>query len=361
MRSSLPRTHAPSVSLEHDHRLAIAEPRRSGRTHRNASGKEDASCFACSSCLRWPRPSLPWTSPFGWPRPAFVVEIDPRLGTWSLVDARSGVRWPTEGTASAGKAKGLEGGFDKAASGTRIVRLTGKDGHTVSFEIVDDGRSLQITYGGKELGEIRLLGDSSVMTDREAAAVIVPCREGLLIPADSGVAFQHVFGTSEYEGCHMNMLGLDQERQHAAGDLGRRQRLARGSQHADRRQASPPGAGDRAGAPADGPRGTADPAGQGRLEHAGRGLSPDRRAEGHGRHAPPEDRPRPPRGTPARRGQREALDLPGTADERGQHARGTAAGPLDLRRGRPGCRAPAQRPGNRPLPVHHRRMDRGGL
>ena len=46
------------------------------------------------------------------------------------------------------------------------------------------------------------------MTDRDAAAVIVPCREGLLIPADSGIAFQHVFGTSEYEGCHMNMLGL---------------------------------------------------------------------------------------------------------------------------------------------------------
>ena len=37
--------------------------------------------------------------------------------------------------------------------------------------------------------------------------MIVPCREGLLIPADSGTAFQHVFGTSEYEGCHMNMLG----------------------------------------------------------------------------------------------------------------------------------------------------------
>jgi len=139
--------------------------------------------------------------------PAFVVEIDPRLGAWSLVDAKSGVRWPTTGTASAGKAKGLEGGFDKATSGARSVELTGKNGNTVTFAIVDDDRSLQISYGGKEVGDIRLLGDCSVLTDREAAAVIVPCREGLLIPADSGVSLDHVFGSSEYEGCHMNMLG----------------------------------------------------------------------------------------------------------------------------------------------------------
>ena len=77
----------------------------------------------------------------------------------------------------------------------------------MTFAIVDDDRSLQISHGGKDMGDIRLLGDCSVLIDREAAAVIVPCREGLLIPADSGVAFEHVFGSSEYEGCHMNMLG----------------------------------------------------------------------------------------------------------------------------------------------------------
>lgn len=138
--------------------------------------------------------------------PAFVVEIDPRLGAWSLADAKTGVRWPTEGTSSAGKAKGLEGGFDKVTSGAKSVQLTAKNGNTVSFEIVDDDRSLQISYGGKDMGNIRLLGDCSVLTDREAAAVIVPCREGLLIPADSGVSFEHVFSNSEYYGFYMNML-----------------------------------------------------------------------------------------------------------------------------------------------------------
>ena len=77
----------------------------------------------------------------------------------------------------------------------------------MTFAIVDDDRFLQISHGGKDMGDIRLLGDCSVSTDREAAAVIVPCREGLLIPGDSGVAFDHVFGSSEYEGSHMNMLG----------------------------------------------------------------------------------------------------------------------------------------------------------
>ena len=38
--------------------------------------------------------------------------------------------------------------------------------------------------------------------------VIVSCRAGLLIPADSHGGFQQMFGTSDYEGCHMNMLGF---------------------------------------------------------------------------------------------------------------------------------------------------------
>ena len=65
--------------------------------------------------------------------PAFSVEIDPRGGAWSLVDARSGVRWPTTGTASVGRAKGLEGEFDKVTAGTRTVQLTAKNGDSVTF------------------------------------------------------------------------------------------------------------------------------------------------------------------------------------------------------------------------------------
>ncbi len=140
--------------------------------------------------------------------PSFVAEIDPHTGTWSLVDAKSGVRWPTEGSASAGRAKGLEGGFGSVTSTARSSQLTNQNGSTVTFALVDDNRSLEIRYGGKDPDEIRLLGDASLMTDREQGGIVVPCREGLLIPAGSGVAFEHGFGSSEYEGCHMNMLGM---------------------------------------------------------------------------------------------------------------------------------------------------------
>jgi len=38
--------------------------------------------------------------------------------------------------------------------------------------------------------------------------VVVPVREGLLVPADPKRTFTHRFGTYEYEGCHMRMIGL---------------------------------------------------------------------------------------------------------------------------------------------------------
>lgn len=37
---------------------------------------------------------------------------------------------------------------------------------------------------------------------------VVPVREGLIIPANSGKNFSHTFGTFTYEGCHMEMFGL---------------------------------------------------------------------------------------------------------------------------------------------------------
>ena len=72
--------------------------------------------------------------------------------------------------------------------------------------------------------------------------MIVPCREGLLIPADSGVAFQHVVRHLGIRGLPYEHARVDQERQYAPGHLGRCQRLARGPQQADEREAAPPGA-----------------------------------------------------------------------------------------------------------------------
>jgi hypothetical protein len=124
------------------------------------------------------------------------------------MDKASSVRWPSEGTASAGSARGLEGNASSVEVTSQSVRLVKRAGAAVVFELADQGRSLVIRYEGKDPGDIVLLGDALAITDEERGSVVVPCREGLLIPADSGVAFTHSFGTSEYEGCHMNMLGI---------------------------------------------------------------------------------------------------------------------------------------------------------
>ena len=74
-----------------------------------------------------------------------------------------------------------------------------------------DNRSLDLSYEtapGLKIEDIRILDEAFAIAASEKGYVVVPVREGLLIPSDSGVAFSHRFGTSDYEGCHMNMIGL---------------------------------------------------------------------------------------------------------------------------------------------------------
>lgn len=140
--------------------------------------------------------------------PMLGVAIDGKTGQWSLLDKRAGVRWPTEGAASVGSSKELGGDVRNVTASDRLVRIVKSSGAEVCFELTDEGRSLVLRYEGKDPGDVRVLEDALVATSKEKGSVIVPCREGLLIPADSGVAFKQTFGTSDYEGCHMNMLGV---------------------------------------------------------------------------------------------------------------------------------------------------------
>jgi hypothetical protein len=71
--------------------------------------------------------------------------------------------------------------------------------------------TLRIRYEADEelnLQSISLLGDVLVVDDPGKGSLLVPVREGLLIPTDSGLSFTHRFDTYAYEGCHMQMLGL---------------------------------------------------------------------------------------------------------------------------------------------------------
>ncbi|HUT36006.1 MAG TPA: DUF5696 domain-containing protein [Planctomycetota bacterium] len=137
---------------------------------------------------------------------AMRVEVDSASGRWALLDKASGVRWPSSGDAGPGSSPALLGGFGDAAAQAQSLKLTKKNGAAVTFALVDGGRSLEIRCEGAE--DVRSLGDALAITDTEGGYLIVPAREGLLIRADSGKSFERTFGTSDYEGCHMNMLGL---------------------------------------------------------------------------------------------------------------------------------------------------------
>ena len=114
---------------------------------------------------------------------AMRVAIDSQTGNWSLEDKASGVRWPSEGTASVGSAPGLGGTFSKTAASEQSLRMERADGAAVTFELVDGGRSLELRYEGAEIGDVRVLDDALAVTAAEEGYVVVPCREGLLIPA----------------------------------------------------------------------------------------------------------------------------------------------------------------------------------
>jgi len=71
------------------------------------------------------------------------------------------------------------------------------------------GKALDISYQaeGFSVESLRLLDDALWAADKPSGYVVVPVREGLLIPSDSGCAFTNRFDTYAYEGCHMQMLG----------------------------------------------------------------------------------------------------------------------------------------------------------
>jgi len=141
--------------------------------------------------------------------PVLAVSVDEGTGRWSLLDKRSGAQWPSQGSAGPGTVAWLDGGFQKAeALDKDSVRLRWSTGTTLVFSLTAGGDALEIRYEGTEDRTVRVLEDALAVTDVEGGYAIVPCREGLLIPADSGKTFKQVFGASEYEGCHMNMLGF---------------------------------------------------------------------------------------------------------------------------------------------------------
>src|SRR5579862_1971552 len=80
----------------------------------------------------------------------------------------------------------------------------------VDFALSPDGNSLLASYqteGAIKTRSVKLFHRALWISNKDAGALLVPVREGLLIPADNAHFFTRRFGTYEYEGCHMAMLG----------------------------------------------------------------------------------------------------------------------------------------------------------
>jgi hypothetical protein len=157
--------------------------------------------------------------------PAFRFEASPAEGSYRFSDKAAGVTWSSP-AGRFGQISVMESG--KAVRYPLAAFEPGGDRNTrtltfhpiparhdawvrVSVDIGRDNRGVDLTYDAApdlKIEDIRLLDEAFSITAADKGDVVVPAREGLLIPADSGVAFSHRFGTSDYEGCHMNMIGL---------------------------------------------------------------------------------------------------------------------------------------------------------
>lgn len=81
----------------------------------------------------------------------------------------------------------------------------------VRARALPDQKTLELSYqedNELEVESVSLLSGVLDITAEFKGYMVVPVREGLLIPADSGRTFTHRFDTSAYEGCHMAMLGV---------------------------------------------------------------------------------------------------------------------------------------------------------
>ena len=152
--------------------------------------------------------------------------VSPQNGAYTLTDKRTGVAWASNpgqarlGTVTVAQDKGERtfplDRFQPASAPRNELALTqalpdvSNATITVRFKLLPNGETLQISTVGNVPGlkRIRLLDNALWISDADKGGVLIPVRLGLFIPSDNGVPFRHDFRTSEYEGCHAEMVGL---------------------------------------------------------------------------------------------------------------------------------------------------------
>lgn len=154
-------------------------------------------------------------------------DLEEATGAWTLTDRTTGVAWRS----NADRARFGEMTARPGGGAARTVELkplavsAERRGILLEFQPLSDAPArlrvrvtsqheddtLAFTWDADAalgVDSVRLLDEALATTARDAGAVVVPVREGLLIPADSGKAFTHRFDTYTYEGCHLAMVGV---------------------------------------------------------------------------------------------------------------------------------------------------------
>ena len=159
--------------------------------------------------------------------PAIRFQVHPDTGRYDILDKRIGVTWTSNPyQARFGELTLNQGGKQIRLPLSKCDAKTVGDAMELVFHPVADhpeaairvraqavsgGQALEFQYAADPVltvESVRLLDDALSTTDAAQGYAVVPVREGLLVPADSGLSFTHRFGTYEYEGCHMAMAGV---------------------------------------------------------------------------------------------------------------------------------------------------------
>lgn len=159
---------------------------------------------------------------------AFRLSLTPQ-GRCEIRDRKAKVTWaPADGHIRFGTVTLNAAGQTRRVDLTNcVVQVSGNE-LTASFHVFPaapttvlrvraralDEKTLEISYQEDhemEVVNLTLLEDVLGVTREGKGYVVVPVREGLMVPADSGLGFSHRFDSYAYEGCHMLMLGAVQE------------------------------------------------------------------------------------------------------------------------------------------------------
>lgn len=159
-------------------------------------------------------------SPVSVENSAIRLEIFPDSGEYRVLDKKSSVWWESNsksfGSAllrvngkreevelsqcsAVKKDNAIEIGFDVPGCDKKFI---------IKISLIKPQNVIDFSYSAGEgvfIERVNLRTFSIKSTDD--GYFVIPVREGLIIPADSGKAFTHTFTTYTYEGCHIAMFG----------------------------------------------------------------------------------------------------------------------------------------------------------